>query len=757
LWYKAVEREYENTKQTKNNETNEKEPFFVCFVIFRLFRILVFSSSSKGAYFMSELVTLTRDGEIAVITVNNPPVNALSPGVPEGIAEAVAQVSNDDSIEGAVLIGAGRTFIAGADIREFGRITSGQRKGGIRLNEILTPLEDCPKPIVAAIHGTAFGGGLEVAMACHYRVAVPSAQVGQPEVKLGLIPGAGGTQRLPRLAGVARAVQMCADGNPVSGNESLQLGIVDRLIEGDLLEGAIAFLREKIAAGAKPPKTRDRREKLGDEAANAALFAAAREQARKSARGMIAPLAAIDAVEASTKLSFEEGVKREAELFQQCLFSDQSKAMIHVFFGEREVSKIPDVPKETEVSAINKAAVIGAGTMGGGIAMNYANAGIPVIVKETTQEALDRGMATIRKNYENSVKKGRFSREEMDRRMVLIRPQLSYDGFEDADIVTEAVFEGMELKKEVFGELDEICKQGAILASNTSTLDIDEIAGATSRPEFVIGHHFFSPANVMRLLEIVRGRATNREVIATSMALAKRLKKVGVLVGNCYGFVGNRMLHQYAREAQFLVEEGAKPQEVDQALYRFGMAMGPLAVGDLAGLDVGWRIRKEHKHLEKPGVRKPLIADRLCEMGRYGQKTGAGWYRYDENRKPIPDPEVEKLIEETALEAGIERRSIDEEEIIERTQYALINEGAKILEEGIALRAVDIDIIYINGYGYPAWRGGPMWYADAVGLKKVYDRVDEFHREHGELWTPAPLLKKLADEGKTFADFDKER
>lgn len=389
--------------------------------------------------------------------------------------------------------------------------------------------------------------------------------------------------------------------------------------------------------------------------------------------------------------------------------------------------------------------------------MNYANAGIPVIMKETTQEALDRGVATIRKNYQNSVNKGRFPQEVMDKRMALITPQLTYDGFEEADIITEAVFEGMALKKEIFAELDKIAKPGAILASNTSTLSIDEIASATSRPEFVIGHHYFSPANVMRLLEIVRGQATSKEVIATSMALSKRLKKVGVLVGNCYGFVGNRMLHQYGREAQFLVEEGAKPQEVDGALYKFGMAMGPLAVGDLAGLDVGWRIRKEHRHLEKPGVRYAKVADELCERGRYGQKTGAGWYRYDENRKAIPDPEVDALIEEIAAAQGITRRTITEEEIIERTQYALINEGAKILEEGIALRAVDIDIIYLSGYGYPSWRGGPMWYADTVGLKKVYDRVCQFHEEHGEQWTPATLLKKLAEEGKTFAEYDKSK
>jgi 3-hydroxyacyl-CoA dehydrogenase len=706
---------------------------------------------------MSEPVSLTREGEIGVITVNNPPVNALSPGVPEGIAAAIEQVKNDDSIKGAVMIGAGQTFIAGADIREFGKITSGRRKEGINFREVIMAIEDCPKPMVAAIHGTAFGGGLELAMGFHYRVAVPSAQVGQPEVKLGLIPGAVGTQRLTRLAGVAKATQMCADGNPITANEALEFGVVDRIVGGDLLQGAIAFLREKIAGGEKPPKTRERNDKLGDEATNAAIFEAARAQAKKAARGLMAPMAAIDAVEASTKLSFEEGCAREAELFKQCLFSDQSKAMIHVFFGEREVAKIPDAPKNTPLIEIKKAAVIGAGTMGGGIAMNYANAGIPVIVKEAGQDALDRGMATIRKNYENSVKKGRFTQEVMDRRMALITPQLGYDGFEEADIITEAVFEGMDLKKQVFGELDKIAKSGAILASNTSTLNIDEIASATSRPDFVIGHHYFSPANVMRLLEIVRGKATSKEVIATSMALAKRLKKVGVLVGNCYGFVGNRMLHQYGREVQFLVEEGAAPQDIDGALYNFGMAMGPLAVGDLAGLDVGWRIRKEHAHLRKPGLRYPIVADRLCEMGRYGQKTGAGWYKYDENRNRIPDPEVDALIERVAAEQGIKRRAITEDEIIERSQYALINEGAKILEEGIALRAVDIDIIYINGYGYPAWRGGPMWYADTVGLKKVYERVSQFREEHGELWEPAPLLKRLAEEGKTFADFDKEK
>jgi 3-hydroxyacyl-CoA dehydrogenase len=703
---------------------------------------------------MNDLVSQAREGEIAIITINNPPVNALSPGVPEGIAAAIAEVCEDESIKGVVLIGGGRTFIAGADIKEFGKVTSGE-KGRGSLLPLLLAIEDCPKPTLAAIHGTAFGGGLEVAMAFHYRVAAPNAQVGQPEVKLGIIPGAAGTQRLPRLAGVAKAVEMCAFGEPVKASEALKTGIIDRVIEGDLLQGAIEFLRERISSGEQHPKTSERDEKLGDPDSNAAAFAAARSQAKKTKRGMTAPLAAIDAVEAATKLSFDQGCQRETELFRECLFSDQSKALIHVFFGEREVAKIPGLPKDTGTLEIRKAAVIGAGTMGGGITMNYANAGIPVLLKETSQEFLDRGLATIKKNYANSVKKGRFSQEVMDQRMALITPTLSYDGFEEADIVTEAVFEGMELKKQVFGELDKICKPDAVLASNTSTLNIDEIASATSRPKWVIGHHYFSPANVMRLLEMVRGKETSQEVIATSMALSKRLKKVGVLVGNCRGFVGNRMLAPYGREAQFLVEEGALPQDVDAALYDFGFAMGPLAMGDLAGLDVGWRIRKEFKHLEKPGIRQPTLADRLCEMGRYGQKTGAGWYRYDENRNRIPDPEVEKLIEQVAEEAGIARRKITPEEIIERTQYALINEGARILEEGIALRAVDIDIIYLNGYGYPAWRGGPMWYANTVGLKKVYDRVSEFHAEHGELWEPAALLKTLAEQGKTFADFDK--
>jgi 3-hydroxyacyl-CoA dehydrogenase len=704
---------------------------------------------------MTDLVHLTKDNDIAIITINNPPVNALSPGVPEGIAAAIGQIQDDPSVKAAVLIGAGKTFVAGADINEFGKITSGKTRGAVSIfPQMLRSLEESSKPVVMAIHGTAFGGGLELAMAGHYRVAVPAALVGQPEVKLGLIPGAHGTQRLPRLAGVAKAVEMCAEGNPVKAPEALKLGIIDKIIEVDLLTGAVAFAREIAAKPA--PRTRERNQKLGTPEQNAPIFAAARETARKKARGQMAPLAAIEAVEAATRLPFDQGCEQERRLFTECLFSEQSRALIHVFFGEREVARIPDVPKETPTIPVNSVAIIGAGTMGGGIAMTFANAGIPVLLKETDQAALDRGLATIRKNYDTSVKRGRFTQQFMDERLKLIKPTLTYNGFPDVDMVIEAVFEGMALKKQVFGELDKICKPGAILASNTSTLSIDEIAQATSRPQAVIGTHFFSPANVMRLLEIVRGKATSKEVIATCMQLSKKIGKVGVLVGNCRGFVGNRMFHPYRREAQFLVEEGASVPAVDKALYEFGMAMGPLAVADLAGLDVGWRIRKEYRHLEKPGVRQPIAEDHLCEMDRYGQKTGAGWYKYDENRRAIPDPEVERLVRQWAAEKGIPQRQISAEEIVDRCIYALVNEGARILEEGYALRAVDIDIVYLNGYGFPPYRGGPMWYADSVGLKKVYERICEFEQQHGELWMPAPLLKELALTGKGFKDFARE-
>jgi 3-hydroxyacyl-CoA dehydrogenase len=702
---------------------------------------------------MNDLVQLTKENGIAVITINNPPVNALSPGVPQGISEALDQIAQDASSKAVVLIGGGRTFIAGADIKEFGKMTSGKPRGE-GLLPFLLKIEDSKKPVIVAIHGTAFGGGLEVAMACHYRVAVSSAQVGQPEVKLGIIPGAAGTQRLPRLAGVAKAVEMCTTGNPVKAADALQFGIVDRIIEGDLLPGAIAFARE---AATKPaPKTRERNDKLGNATENAPIFSAARETVAKKQRGLLAPVAAIKAIEAATILPFTEGCQVEQKLFTECLFSDQSKALIHVFFSEREVGKIPDVPKETPLLPVKSAAVVGAGTMGGGIAMVLANAGIPVLLKDADQLALDRGLATIQSNYANSAKRGRFTPQEAEERFKRITPTLSYDDFSKADLVIEAVFEGMALKKEVFKELDRVCKPGSILASNTSTLDIDEIASATSRPTYIIGTHFFSPANVMRLLEIVRGKATSREVIATCMQLSKTLGKIGVLVGNCRGFVGNRMFGPYRREAQFLVEEGASVVAIDKALSDFGMALGPLATGDLAGLDVGWRIRKEYRHLEKPGIRQPFVEDNLCELGRFGQKTGAGWYQYDEQRRAMPDPVVDDLIRKWVTVAGIPQREISAAEIVDRCLYALVNEGARILEEGYALRASDIDIIYLNGYGFPAYRGGPMWYADTVGLKQVYARISEFHRQHGEIWQPAPLLARLAEQGKTFAQFGKE-
>jgi len=574
-------------------------------------------------------------------------------------------------------------------------------------------------------------------------------------VKLGIIPGAAGTQRLPRLVGVANAVEMCVEGKSVSTRDAAAHGLIDTLIEGDLLAGAVSFARE--VAGKPAPKTRERAEKLGTAAENAAVFAAARDVAGKKQRGTTAPLAAIDAVEAATKLSFEEGCRAEAKLFKECLFSDQSKALIHVFFGEREVAKIPDVPKETLVIPVNRAAVVGSGTMGGGIAMVFANAGIPVLLKDVDQVALDVGIDKIRRSYDGSVQRGRFTRACADERVKLITPVRNYAEFFSADLVVEAVFEDMSLKKAVFAELDRACRPGAILASNTSTLDIDEIAMATARPESVVGTHFFSPANVMRLLEIVRGKKSSKEVIATCMQLSKRLGKIGVLVGNCRGFVGNRMFGPYRREAQFLVEEGADVEAVDTALVDFGNAMGPLRTGDLAGLDVGWRIRKEHRHLEKPGIRQPFVEDRLCEMGRYGQKTLMGWYRYDASQRASSDPEVSTLVRRWREEAGIPQRQISPEEIVNRCIYALVNEGARILEEGYALRAVDIDIIYLNGYGFPSYRGGPMWHADTVGLQKVYRRICEFHKKYGELWEPAPLLRRLVEAGKTFADFDKEQ
>jgi 3-hydroxyacyl-CoA dehydrogenase len=702
---------------------------------------------------MSELVKYsTRDG-VAIITVDNPPVNALSTGVPAGILSALEAAETDPAIHAIVLAAAGRTFIAGADINDFLNVVAGKADLP-ELHPLLYALEDSPKPVVAAIHGMALGGGMEVAMACHYRVALPDAQVGQPETKLGIIPGAGGTQRLPRLIGPLKAAELCAMGDPIPAPEALQLGALDRLIEGDLVAGAVAFA---ITVAGKPgPKTRQLNDKLGSVGQFSAEFAALRQQVKAAKRNLHAPQAAIEAVESSTTLSFGEGIQKESVLFKECLASTEARALIHAFFGDRAVAKIPDVPKDTRTFPIRAVAIIGAGTMGGGIAMAFANVGIPVRIKDT-QEALDRCLANARRNYENSVKRGRYTREVMEQRLSLIAPQTTYEGFDHADMVIEAAFESMPLKQQIFGELDKIAKPDCILATNTSSLDINAIAVSTLRPHMVIGLHFFSPANAMRLVEIVRGDLTGKEVIATAMAVAKTLKKVGVLVRNGFGFVGNRMMFPYMYEAQFVAEEGSTPEEVDKALTRFGMAMGIFSVDDLGGLDVAARIREEQHQFSKPGLRKPLASDKLVALGRLGQKTGKGWYLYDDNRKQTPDAEVVDLIRKTAGEAAIPQRSFTEEEIVERTMYGLINEGARVLEDGTALRAVDIDVIYLNGYGFPAYRGGPMFYADTVGLKKIYDKICEFHEQHGARWEPAPLLKRLAEEGRTFASFDAER
>ena len=698
---------------------------------------------------MDHLVHLTADNDIGIVTIDNPPVNAMSPGVPEGISIALDRIAADDTLKAAVFLGAGRNFIAGADIKQFSKLASGTFKGADLL-PIFLQVEDSAKPIVIAIHGAAFGAGLELAVAAHYRIALANAQVGQPEVKLGLIPGAAGTQRLPRLAGIAKSLDMCVGGNPVTAQEALACGILDRIVDGtsreELLTAAIAFARE--IAGKRAQKTRERNEKLGNSTELASLFATSRETAAKKMRGQTAPLAAISAIEASTKMSFSDGCEFERKLFMDCIRSEQSKALIHIFFSERNAAKIPGVPIQTPLLPIASAAVVGAGTMGGAIAMTLANAGIPVLLKDTEQAALDRGIATIRLNYANSVRSGRFSQQAVDERLARITSTLAYDSFTKVDIVIEAVFEGMAVKKEVFRQLDQVCQPGAILATNTSTLDIDEIASAVSRPEAVLGTHFFTPANVTRLLELVRGKQSSAEVIATCMQLARKLGKVGVLVGNCFGFVGNRMFFPYCQQAQLLVEDGASVEAVDRALTGFGMSLGPLATMDMSGLDVGWRIRKENP--PAAGMRQPFMEDRLCELGRYGRKTDAGWYQYDEKKRATPDPEVARLIHQWAAEAHLAQRQIDSTEIVDRCILALVNEGARILEEGYVSRVSDIDIIYVQGYGFPAWRGGPMWHADTIGLKAVYDRICEFHREYGEMWRPAPLLKRLAEQEKRF-------
>jgi 3-hydroxyacyl-CoA dehydrogenase len=697
---------------------------------------------------MSDPVDFSKQGAIGVITINNPPVNALSQAVRKGIHEGVEQGLADDEVTAMVLIGGGRTFVAGADIREFGKPL-----GPPDLLTVIATIEASPKLVVAALHGTPLGGGLELALGCHYRCALASTRVGLPEVKLGLLPGAGGTQRLPRVAGIPLALKMITSGDPIPAAAAKEAGIVDEIVEGDLLDDAVAYANKLVADGVPLRKIRDLDDKLTEARDDPGIFDDFRKGMAKKARGYLAPWKCVDSVENAVKLPFDEGQKREREIFTECMASTESKGQIHAFFSEREVAKIPDVPKDTPIIDVGSAAVLGAGTMGGGIAMNFVNAGIPVHLLEVNQEALDHGLEVIRANYASTVSKGRLSQEAMDKRMALIHPVLDYDSIKDDDIVVEAVFEEMDIKKEIFRTLDQTCKQGAILATNTSTLDVDEIAAETGRPEAVIGLHFFSPANVMRLLEIVRGDKTSKEVIATSMKLAKAISKVGVLVGVCDGFVGNRMLHGYSREANFLVEEGALPQQVDKVIYDFGFPMGPFAMGDMAGLDIGWRVRKRQAATRNPNLRYSPLGDKVCELGRFGQKTGAGWYRYEAgSRTPIPDPEIEALIIENSDRLAIERREVSDQEILERCMYPLVNVGAQLLEEGIALRSLDIDIIYIYGYGFPPYRGGPMFWADTIGVDKVYEAVSRYHEQHGPFWEPAPLLKKLAEEGKGFGD-----
>ena len=692
---------------------------------------------------MSEVVSYRLEGDIGVIGVDYPPVNALGQGVREGLVNCLRQGLEDDQAKALVVIGEGRTFPAGADIREFGKPPAGPA-----LPDVISEYESSDKLVIAAIHGTALGGGLEVALGCDYRVALESAKVGLPEVKLGLLPGAGGTQRLPRLVGAKAALDMIVGGNPVKAKDAFKVGIVDEVVGGDLLEGALAYARKLVADNAPLRKIRD----LDVKKEEADLFTNYEKSIARKQRGFKAPFHCIKAVQAAVELPFEDGMKRERELFAELLVSPESRAQRHVFFAEREVAKVPGLPKDTAKRDVKSAAIIGAGTMGGGIAMNFANAGIPVKILEVKEDALERGIAVIRKNYENTAKKGRITQEQVEQRMALIQPTLSYDDLGDVDLVIEAVFENMDVKKAVFTELDRVCKPGAILATNTSTLDVNRIASFTQRPEDVVGMHFFSPANVMKLLENVRGEKTSDEVVATVMDLSRRIGKVGVLVGVCHGFVGNRMLHKRQAEAVQLVNEGANPAQVDKVLFDLGFPMGPFAMSDLAGMDVGYRIREELRKEDPDNAPPRNWTDDLVEQGRLGQKTQAGVFDYKEgDRTPVPSSEVDALIAKFREENGIQSRDISDQEILERCMYIMVNEGAKILEEGIAARPLDVDVIWIYGYGFPVYRGGVLFWADSVGLKTIYDKVSQIHQETGsDTWKPAALLEKLAKEGKGF-------
>ena len=682
---------------------------------------------------INEVTALEVKDEVAVLTLNSPPVNALSANVREGLNNGISEALKDDSVKSIVIICDGRTFIAGADITEFG-----QAPKGPSLYEVQDMIENSTKPVIAAIHGTALGGGLEVALTCHYRIAVPSAKCGLPEVNLGLLPGAGGTQRLPRIVGAQKALVMMTSGEHVPANQCLDMGLVDELAnEAELENDAIAFAEKIVSEGRPLVKVRDADEKIRSDRGNDELFSEFRKSILRKTRGFLAPEYNIQCVEAAVNLPFEEGIKVEQDLFMKLMTGSQSAAQRYIFFAQRQVTKIPDIEKETPLKEINSVGVIGAGTMGGGISMNFANVGIPVTIIEQSQERLDKGLGIIRKNYENTASKGRITNEQVEERMALINGQTSLDALDSQDLIIEAVFENMDLKKDIFKQLDGICKDGAILASNTSALDVNEIAAETSRPEDVIGLHFFSPANVMKLLEIVRGDKTSKSVVASSLAIAKKIQKIAAVVGVCPGFVGNRILAQRQREANKLILEGALPWDIDDALFDFGFPMGPFAMSDLAGLDIGWN--KETSNGE-------TLRDILCEAGRLGQKSGKGFYLYDENRNKSPDPEVEEIIKKFAEERQAQMRDISKEEILQRCLYPMINEGFKILEEGMAIRASDIDIVWTNGYGWPVYEGGPMFYGNLVGFDKVLEWLQNAEKELGPEFKPSAYLEKVVAE-----------
>ncbi|WP_397533592.1 3-hydroxyacyl-CoA dehydrogenase NAD-binding domain-containing protein [Roseateles sp.] len=690
-------------------------------------------------------------GAIAVITLDNPPVNGLGYATRKAAAAGIERAEVDPAVKAVIITGAGKAFSGGADIREFG---SPKALAEPNLLSLIAVVENCSKPVVAAVHTVCMGGGLELALGCHYRVAAPGAKIALPEVKLGLLPGAGGTQRLPRALGVEPALNMIVSGEPVNSELLAQVPgqqLFQKIVEGDLLEGAIAYANE-VADKRPLPKVRELKAR---HASPEAFFQFARNMVGGMSKNFPAPLRCLEAVAASVNMKFDEGMKAEREGFAALMMTPESKALRHAFFAERAASKIGDVPDSTPQREIKKVGVIGAGTMGGGISMNFLNAGIPVTILETKQEALDRGVATIKKNYEAQVKKGKLKEDKYQQRMALLSTTLDYAALGDADLIIEAVFEEIGVKEAVFKQLDAVAKPGAILASNTSTLDVDKIASFTQRPQDVVGMHFFSPANVMKLLEVVRGKETAKDVLATVMAIGKKIKKTAVVSGVCDGFIGNRMIEQYSRQAGFLLDEGCSPQQVDRAVEKFGFAMGPFRMGDLAGNDIGWAIRKR-RYVEKPGMKYSASADRLCELGRYGQKTGAGWYDYvPGKRDAIPSPVVEEMLAKHRAAIGIQTRQISDEEIVQRLVFALVNEAAHLLEEGIAQRASDVDMVYLTGYGFPLWRGGPMCYADTVGLFNVVQAMKRFAKnpnDDASFWQPAPLLARLVAEGKSFND-----